>query len=791
MDFRKLVKRILEEKENIRYRENLARKQVSYGEWAAAKESGQKARKTERAFDFVLFCAEEGHIASGAAETIGAYFEAHPEVQLLYGDEDVQGRPGSGGRAFRKPGSEKRAADRRLPWYKPDWSPELLDSFFYFGSLVALRRELLERASVRPEELGCRTEIDSGTEAAETGAKEVGTTNHPKMGEVVPEMAVYRVRDFAVYEETMHRVLELAGGYAKGACCVGHVESILFHGESPEGQERFLEASPFLRSREDKRLRDFRESLAVFPGQEGQSRPFLSLVIPSRDHPEVLERCLRGCLWGAQTGMGTAVAADASFLREDASIGRASPGGGKTTTEAALPDGKSVPTGQAAPVGRTLPFEIIVVDNGSTAENRERTEQMLKKMEETELTGHRIHYLYRPMEFNFSRMCNLGAAQAQGDFLLFLNDDVELCQGGTLVQMAAMVAQDGVGAVGLKLYYPDSRRIQHAGITNLPMGPVHKLQFLEDDRVYYYGANRGNHNVLAVTAACLMVAGDRYREAKGFPEDLRVAFNDVDFCFRLYEAGYRNVCMDGLCAWHHESLSRGDDESAEKLDRLSRERERLYRKHPGLEGKDPYYGAGLSREGLDTGIRPAYLTAGNVTQKVLEPLAMVSLAHVQEPGVASAGESIAGIPSGSVRDLERCPRIGKMPWDRRISGGGYRPDACVLVRVEDCRGRRVLGYGVVLGDNNACYDRMLLLWEDRKPGAGQDGGKMYALKLEGMYRPDLEENMPDQRNVALCGFDVELGRETVPAGRYRLGLAVRNRITGLGLQNWSNRFFTV
>lgn len=737
MDVRKLVKRILEEKENIRYREDLARKQVSYGEWAAAKESGQKARETEKALDFVLFCVGEGRIASGAAERIGAYFAAHPEVQLVYGDEDVHGRPGSAGNAFRGPGSERPVADRRLPWYKPDWSPELLDSFFYFGSLVALRRELLVRASVRPEELGHRVEA-----------------------------AVYRVKDFAVYEETIHRLLELAGGYGKGACCIGHVESILFHGESPEGQERFLEASPFLRSREETRLRDFRESLAVSPGQEAQFRPLLSIVIPSRDHPEVLERCLRSCLPGAevQSGRGTA---DAS-------------------AEAALP----------------LPFEIIIVDNGSTAENRERTKRMLQKMEETELKGHRIHYLYRPMEFNFSRMCNLGAAQAQGDFLLFLNDDVELCQGGTLEQMTAMAAEGGVGAVGLKLYYPDSRRIQHAGITNLPMGPVHKLQFQEDDRVYYYGANRGNHNVLAVTAACLMVARDRYREVEGFPEDLRVAFNDVDFCFSLYEAGYRNVCMDGLYAYHHESLSRGDDESAEKLDRLSRERERLYRKHPGLEGKDPYYGAGLSREGLDTGIRPAYQTAGNVTQKVSEPLAMVPLAHVPKPGVSMGNESDSGISSshglssisaGSVQDAEGCPRIGKMPWDRRISGGGYRPDACVLVRVEDCRGRRVLGYGVVLGDNNACYDRMLLLWEDRKPetGTGQDGGKIYALKLEGMYRPDLEENMPDQRNAALCGFDVEIGGDAVPAGRYRLGMAVRNRITGLGLQNWSNRFFTI
>lgn len=732
MGVKKLAKRILEEKENIRYREKLVRKQISYGEWAATAEEG-KVREAETDSDFVLFCVGEGRIASGALETIGAYFAAHPEALLLYGDED---------------------AERQFPWYKPDWSPELLDSFFYFGSVTAFRRELLEGASVRPEEFGHRVE-----------AAETGTTNRHKTDEIVSAAAVYQVEDFSIYEKTVHRLIELAEGYEKGACCIGHVESILFHADSREGQEKFLEVSPFLRSRQEARLREFRESLAVSRGPETAYQPLLSIVIPSKDHPEVLERCLRGCLLGAEMLSGM---------------------------EPAL-TGQAAPVGRAAPIRRALSFEVIVVDNGSTAENRERTEQMLQKMEETELTGHRVHYLYQPMEFNFSRMCNLGAAQAQGDLLLFLNDDVELCQAGTLEQMAAMAAKDGVGAVGLKLYYPDSRRIQHAGITNLPMGPVHKLQFQEDDRVYYYGANRGNHNVLAVTAACLMVGKDRYREVKGFPEDLRVAFNDVDFCFSLYESGYRNVCMDGLSAYHHESLSRGDDESAEKLDRLSRERERLYRKHPGLEGKDPYYGVGLSREGLDTGIRPAYQTAGNVTQRVSEPLAMVPLPHIPGAGASAENQPGTGIPSGSAPDLGCCPQIEKMPWDSRVSGGGYRPDACVMVRVEDCRGGRILGYSVVLGDNNACYDRMLLLWEGGRPelGAGQAAGRIYVLKLEGMYRPDLEENMPDQRNVALCGFDVEIGRETLPAGKYRLGVAVRNRMTGLGLQNWSNRFINV
>ena len=137
MDAKKLVKKILEEKENIRYRKSLARRRIPYEEWAAEKEAGQTFQEMETDSDIVLFCVGKGRLASGAVRTIGAYFAAHPEIQLLYGDEDVWEQATGG-----------RATHRRLPWYKPDWSPELLDSFFYFGSLVALRRGLLDRKSV-------------------------------------------------------------------------------------------------------------------------------------------------------------------------------------------------------------------------------------------------------------------------------------------------------------------------------------------------------------------------------------------------------------------------------------------------------------------------------------------------------------------------------------------------------------------------------------------------------------------------------------------------------------------
>lgn len=128
-------------------------------------------------------------------------------------------------------------------------------------------------------------------------------------------------------------------------------------------------------------------------------------------------------------------------------------------------------------------------------------------------------------------MCNRGAELAEGKFLLFLNDDIEVCGNDWLDKMVIRAMQPYVGSVGLKLYYPDSVKIQHDGIVNLPVGPVHKLQFMEDDKSYYFGRNRFDLNCVAVTGACLLIRTEVFRETGGFREALRVAYNDVDLGF--------------------------------------------------------------------------------------------------------------------------------------------------------------------------------------------------------------------------------------------------------------------
>lgn len=229
-------------------------------------------------------------------------------------------------------------------------------------------------------------------------------------------------------------------------------------------------------------------------------------------------------------------------------------------------------------------LEIIVVDNGSSRENTEKTEALSDE----------LGFCYRrsPMEFVYSALCNIGASAASGRFLLFLNDDVEVpCENGFLGKMKALAAKPQVGAVGIKLLYPDSDLIQHVGITDLAVGPSHKLATFPDSEEYYFGRNRVTYNMLAVTGACLMVEKQKFDAVGGFDERLFVAYTDVDLCVDLLEKGFRSVVVNDVFLYHHESVSRGNDIlSREKRQRLDRERSLFYGKHPFLKEKgDPFY----------------------------------------------------------------------------------------------------------------------------------------------------------------------------------------------------------
>lgn len=477
------------------------------------------------------------------------------------------------------------------------------------------------------------------------------------------------------------RLVALAGGFEKGCRTIAHVNGIFYHRLEKWQMPEEGRSGKWVNPQEA-------EDMMAVTGWEGNVAQdvLVSVIIPSKDNVSVLKQCLETLC--------------------------------STVTETA--------------------YEIIVVDNGSSAQSREAVSKEIDRLNrEAAYREHlqRAVYLYKPMEFNFSRMCNLGAEEAKGNLLLFLNDDIEAVEAGWLEKMVQKALQPWAGAVGYKLLYPDSERIQHAGITNIALGPTHKLQCLKDSVCHYDGRNRGVWNMIGVTGACLLLRRGVFEEAGGFCEKLKVAFNDVDLCFTLYEMGYQNIVINSGFLLHHESLSRGVDETEEKVKRLMGERDLLYKRHPELEGRDPYYHEWLNGSVLDTAVKPAF----------------------EE-----------GILFDDIRE-----------YDTAISMPKARVDECLLLRIEYADKERVNGYAVVLGSDNACFKKQLLFKKTDEPNI------IYSMDFTEQYRSDLEKNM-DQVNVGLCGFYVSF-LNPLPTGEYRIGIMARDQISGAELINWSTR----
>lgn len=240
-------------------------------------------------------------------------------------------------------------------------------------------------------------------------------------------------------------------------------------------------------------------------------------------------------------------------------------------------------------------YEIIVVDNGSNDSGRAKYDEICNR--------YNCIYYYEQMEFNFSKMCNTGASVSTGEYILFLNDDIEVIDGEWLERMLGQAELVHAGAVGAKLLYPESENIQHVGVINIANGPSHAFEGLNDRDIYYFGRNKLDYNYIAVTAACLMLSKKKFDEVGGFNEQLNVAYNDVDLCFKLIEAGYYNVVRTDVILYHYESYSRGNDIIDEKkFERLVAERNKLYEMHPRFasgEDIDPFYNRHLAQTRAD------------------------------------------------------------------------------------------------------------------------------------------------------------------------------------------------
>lgn len=242
-------------------------------------------------------------------------------------------------------------------------------------------------------------------------------------------------------------------------------------------------------------------------------------------------------------------------------------------------------------------YEIIIVENNS---EEPETFAFYKK-----IAGEKIKIVTWEGEFNYSAINNFGVRHARGDYLLLLNNDVEIINGDWLTEMLSHCQRKEVGIVGAKLYYPDNT-IQHAGCV-IGMGGIagHMFVDMPADRTGYLHKASLLQDMSAVTAACLLMKKEVFEQAGGFTEELAVAFNDVDLCLKVRKNGYLIVYDPYAKLYHMESKTRGAEDSKEKVRRFQTEIEYM-RCHwiDILKNGDPCYNKNLSLTKWNYSLKP-------------------------------------------------------------------------------------------------------------------------------------------------------------------------------------------
>ena len=617
--------------------------------------------------DIIICCDDEGVLTDYAERMICDFFAENPDIGMVYGDEDYLG-------------DKNQLKD---PWFKPDWSPDTFLSTFYFGGIFAIRST--ELYLINPGDRKA-SDYESRSRTREDSEDE----RKARASDLDDGMRSW------IYKLCL-RLAQAEGGFTrrrKGQFPVGHIPEILFHS--------YRKTRPW-----NSNL--IRESLTGRYSSESAEKRLISIIIPSKDNPEILGQCLHSI---------------------------------EKYTDSS-------------------PFEIIVVDNGSSDENRRKVERLLENFNE----NGSARLIYQPMEFNFSSMCNLGASEASGELLLFLNDDIEISRPNWLSYLSEKAKLPYVGCVGMKLLYPHSDLIQHAGVVNVHAGPIHKLQYCSNKEEHYYGFNKGVRDVIAVTGACLMIRTELFWEVGGFDaENFAVAFNDIDLCLKVFEKGYYNVVRNNMYLYHHESLSRGDDR-ADKIKslRLSGEQERLLRRHPDLFRRDPFYHQYLEQDPAVTEFKIASEDVYLQEPSYAEVEQVRHLRTSWEDPVLRLGVEYAGALS-----VWLCGPMGRKDEESKEEQGFY-----------------IKGYAFVVDADNAVYDRELLMRLD-------DGtGPVWKMKTERVYRPDIAGNLTDQKNDQLTGFMTAFRRDALSPGRYRIGMLAVDRTSRQRLVYWSDVYLVI
>jgi glycosyltransferase involved in cell wall biosynthesis len=440
--------------------------------------------------EWVALLDQDDLLPEHALAVVVATIAEYPEAGLIYSDEDKIDQSGV----------------RCLPFFKPDWNPELLLGQNYISHLGVYRRALLR-------------EIGGFREGYE------GSQDHDLALRCVEKLAPAQIR---------------------------HIPRVLYHWRMVEGSAAAAaEAKPYAPGAARRAIADHLQrknvvgKVVACPENREWYRviynlpspwPWVSIIIPTRDHVTLLQRCL-------------------TSIREKTDY---------------------------------APIEIVIVDNGST---EPETHAFLRDL----ARDSNVHILTEPGEFNFSRLINRGARAARGQILAFVNNDVETEKSGWLREMVSHAIRPEVGAVGARLWYPDGR-LQHAGVVlglhgvaghafqhflSQPVAPMNRTFVLAQ-------------NYSAVTAACMVVRKTTFYDLGGFDENLPSNSNDVDFCLRAREAGLQIVWTPYADLIHHESASRGRDFDSAQRAQVLRETAYMLEKWGEQLRNDPFYSPNLS-----------------------------------------------------------------------------------------------------------------------------------------------------------------------------------------------------
>lgn len=450
---------------------------------------------------------------------------------------------------------------------------------------------------------------------------------------------------------------------------IGHVPKILYHWrEREESTANDISAKPYiiettkkakleaLERRGVKGHLEYIKDIVMFRVvYEVVGNPRVSIIIPSKDNYDILKQCL------------TSIRKETKYQN----------------------------------------YEIIVVDNGSAEETHAEYTQMCKELD--------CKYHYAPMEFNFSKMCNIGAHLADGQFLLFLNDDIRVEGAEWLERMLGHAQQPHTGAVGCKLIYPNTNLIQHVGVVSFMVGPGHAFQRINDDLNCYWGRNKLEYNYSAVTGACLMIDRNKYDQVGGFSEQLPVAYNDIDLCFNLVEAGYYNVVRTDVRLYHYESISRGYDAvSPEKAARQQREMKKLYDRHPEFKGYDPCYNPNLIGNSDNFSLR------------------LLKVKEIETPE----------------RTQQRLVENGSLQYKVEE----FTDEAVV----------KISGWALNRKTLRAGALSVVLTGQDKQ---------QYIVKSERLYRPDVRDAF-GKRRLAFAGFEAAFIKQNLPKQHYEVSLVL-------------------